>query len=164
MINQILPLCNLDLYLLPSDLHFHFSGYFRKWVNPAETSDGAMSDEEDKISLKSCSVSQLAAYRLGPTSDKTVFVATGRLVTPQLIRELPVVHSSQTEFTSRHSLEWKFLFVDHRAPPLIGYLTFELLGTSGYDYYHYEDLDQVAACHEALRQVTSPLLLPLTSQ
>ena len=114
-----------------------------------------MSDEEDKISVKSCSVSQLAAFRLGPTSDKTVFVATGRLVTPQLIRELPVVHSSQTEFTSRHSLEWKFLFVDHRAPPLIGYLTFELLGTSGYDYYHYEDLDQVAACHEALRQVTS---------
>ena len=117
-----------------------------------------MSDDEDKISVKSCSVSQLAAYRLGPTSDKTVFVATGRLVTPQLIRELPVVHSSQTEFTSRHSLEWKFLFVDHRAPPLIGYLTFELLGTSGYDYYHYEDLDQVAACHEALRQVKS--LLP----
>ena len=114
-----------------------------------------MSDDEDKLSVKSCSVSQLAAYRLGPTSDKTVFVATGRLVTPQLIRELPVVHSSQTEFTSRHSLEWKFLFVDHRAPPLIGYLTFELLGTSGYDYYHYEDLDQVAACHEALRQVTS---------
>ncbi len=24
------------------------------------------------------------------------------------------------EFTSRHSLEWKFLFIDHRAPPIIG--------------------------------------------
>ena len=98
------------------------------------------------------------------TADKTVFVATGRLATPQLLRELPVVHQSQSEFTSRHSLEWKFLFVDHRAPPLIGYLTFELLGTSGYDYHHYEDLDQVAACHEALRQVTLLLLLsPLIS-
>ena len=60
------------------------------------------------------------SYRLLPGTDKTVFVATGRLLTPQLIRELPVVHSSQTEFTSRHSLEWKFLFVDHRAPPIIG--------------------------------------------
>ena len=30
------------------------------------------------------------------------------------------MHSSQSEFVSRHSLEWKFLLVDHRAPPIIG--------------------------------------------
>ena len=36
---------------------------------------------------------------------------------------------------------------------VVGYLPFELLGTSGYDYYHVDDLDAVAACHEALRQV-----------
>lgn len=36
---------------------------------------------------------------------------------------------------------------------LPGYLTFELLGTSGYDYYHCDDLDQVSSCHEALMQV-----------
>ena len=36
----------------------------------------------------------------------------------------------------------------------LGYLSFELLGTSGYDYYHVDDLDQVAACHESLRQVS----------
>ncbi len=35
-----------------------------------------------------------------------------------------------------------------------GYLPFELLGTSGYDHYHIDDLDQVAACHESLRQVS----------
>lgn len=68
----------------------------------------------------SASNSLAGSYRTLPGADKTVFVATGRLLTPQLIRELPVVHSSQTEFTSRHSLEWKFLFVDHRAPPIIG--------------------------------------------
>ena len=32
------------------------------------------------------------SFRLPPT-EKIVFVATGRLVTPQLIRELPVVSS-----------------------------------------------------------------------
>merc|ERR1719270_2553828 len=130
------------------------SGYFRKWVNTTDNSENCLSDDDDKISLKSCmslSNSQVQSFRLSST-DKTVFVATGRLVTPQLIRELPVVHSSQSEFISRHSLEWKFLFVDHRAPPIIGYLTFELLGTSGYDYYHSDDLDQVASCHEALMQ------------
>ena len=78
----------------------------------------------------------------------------------QLLRELPVVHQSNSEFTSKHSLEWKFLFVDHRAPPIIGYLTFELLGTSGYDYYHVDDLEQVATCHEAVMQVWVNYSLP----
>ncbi|XP_058792136.1 circadian locomoter output cycles protein kaput isoform X2 [Phymastichus coffea] len=81
---------------------------------------------------------------------KTVFVCTGRLQMPQLIREMSVVDNTKTEFTSRHSLEWKFLFLDHRAPPIIGYLPFEVLGTSGYDYYHVDDLDKVVTCHESL--------------
>ncbi|XP_012246973.1 circadian locomoter output cycles protein kaput isoform X1 [Bombus impatiens] len=83
---------------------------------------------------------------------KLVFVGTGRLQTPQLIRELSVMDNTKSEFTSRHSLEWKFLFLDHRAPPIIGYLPFEVLGTSGYDYYHVDDLDKVVTCHESLMQ------------
>jgi len=124
------------------------SGYFRRWNTPVEVPNYE-SDDDDKVSIKSgVSTNQTR----GAQADKTVFVATGRLATPQLLRELPVVHQSQSEFTSKHSLEWKFLFVDHRAPPIIGYLTFELLGTSGYDYYHVDDLDQVASCHEAVMQ------------
>lgn len=80
---------------------------------------------------------------------RSIFVCTGRLQIPQLIRDMSVVDSSKSEFTSRHSLEWKFLFLDHRAPPIIGYLPFEVLGTSGYDYYHFDDLDKVINCHEA---------------
>ncbi|KAI5641366.1 PAS domain-containing protein [Phthorimaea operculella] len=79
-----------------------------------------------------------------------LFVCTCRLYTPQLIRDVSLVDSSRCEFTSRHSLEWKFLFLDHRAPPIIGYLPFEVLGTSGYDYYHFDDLEKVVTCHEAL--------------
>ena len=83
------------------------------------------------------------------TLTKTVFVCTGRLLDSALLREMSVVvDSTNTEFSSRHSLEWKFLFLDHRAPPIIGYLPFEVLGTSGYDYYHMDDLEKVAACHE----------------
>ncbi|TNN40868.1 Circadian locomoter output cycles protein kaput [Liparis tanakae] len=62
------------------------------------------------------------------------------------------VEEPHEEFTSRHSLEWKFLFLDHRAPPLIGYLPFEVLGTSGYDYYHVDDLEALARGHEHLMQ------------
>lgn len=82
---------------------------------------------------------------------RLIFVGTGRIQTPQLIREMSIVDSSKSEFTSRHSLEWKFLFLDHRAPPIIGYLPFEVLGTSGYDYYHFDDLEKVILCHEACK-------------
>jgi circadian locomoter output cycles kaput protein len=101
-----------------------------------------------------------------------VFVASARLQTPQLSVEMSIVDVSKSEFTSRHSLEWKFLFLDHRyyfeknsnvltkhaiiyylysysGPPIIGYLPFEVLGTSGYDYYHVDDLEKVSSCHEA---------------
>ncbi|XP_028932561.1 circadian locomoter output cycles protein kaput isoform X3 [Ornithorhynchus anatinus] len=87
-----------------------------------------------------------------PYEDRVCFVATVRLATPQFIKEMCTVEEPNEEFTSRHSLEWKFLFLDHRAPPIIGYLPFEVLGTSGYDYYHVDDLDNLAKCHEHLMQ------------
>ncbi|XP_077984033.1 uncharacterized protein LOC144438750 [Glandiceps talaboti] len=81
-----------------------------------------------------------------------VFVATVRLQRAQLETEIALVTEKGDEFTSRHSLDWKFLFLDHRGPPIIGYLPFEVLGTSGYDYYHQDDLEKLAKCHEALMQ------------
>lgn len=86
----------------------------------------------------------------GEADTRLIFVGTGRLLTPQLIREMSIV-DTKSEFTSRHSLEWKFLFLDHRASPIIGYLPFEVLGTSGYDYYHFDDLERVVTCHEACK-------------
>lgn len=53
----------------------------------------------------------LFSLNFGP---RLVFVGTGRLHQPQLIREMVLVDSVKSEFTSRHSLEWKFLFLDHR--------------------------------------------------
>ncbi|KAG8231813.1 hypothetical protein J437_LFUL012307, partial [Ladona fulva] len=117
-----------------------FIGYFRSDIDVGEL--------EEKVS----SSGKFSQYHSEVSDVKHVFVGTGRLQTPQLIREVSVVDSSKSEFTSRHSLEWKFLFLDHRAPPIIGYLPFEVLGTSGYDYYHVDDLDQVVLCHEKLMQ------------
>ncbi|XP_026059741.1 circadian locomoter output cycles protein kaput-like isoform X1 [Carassius auratus] len=84
--------------------------------------------------------------------DKVCFIATVRLAKPQFIKEMCTVEEPNEEFTSRHSLEWKFLLLDHRAPPIIGYMPFEVLGTSGYDYYHVDDLHSLAKCHEHLMQ------------
>uniref|UniRef100_A0A8C9VPK0 Neuronal PAS domain protein 2 n=1 Tax=Scleropages formosus TaxID=113540 RepID=A0A8C9VPK0_SCLFO len=84
--------------------------------------------------------------------EQVCLVATVRLVTPQFLKDLCNVDDPCDEFTSRHSLEWKFLFLDHRASPIIGYLPFEVLGTSGYDYYHVDDLELIAQCHKQLMQ------------
>ncbi|XP_078094575.1 LOW QUALITY PROTEIN: circadian locomoter output cycles protein kaput [Mustelus asterias] len=84
--------------------------------------------------------------------ERICFVATVRLATPQFIKEMCTFEEANEEFTSRHSLEWKFLFLDHRASPIIGYLLFEVLGTSGYDYNHADDLEKLAKCHEHLMQ------------
>lgn len=116
-----------------------FIGYFRSDMDP----------DIDTIIPANCLISSTGSEA---KIESLVFVGTGRLQTPQPIREMSIVDSTKSEFTSRHSLEWKFLFLDHRAPPIIGYLPFEVLGTSGYDYYHIDDLDKVVTCHESLMQ------------
>ncbi|KAK7486996.1 hypothetical protein BaRGS_00021812, partial [Batillaria attramentaria] len=90
---------------------------------------------------------------MNSSSMSVCFCCTVRLQTSHIIREMSNVDEMTCEFTSRHSLEWKFLFLDHRAPPVIGYLPFEVLGTSGYDYYHPEDIERVSKCHEQLMQM-----------
>uniref|UniRef100_S4RCN9 Clock circadian regulator n=1 Tax=Petromyzon marinus TaxID=7757 RepID=S4RCN9_PETMA len=88
----------------------------------------------------------------GPPRPPPCLVASVHLLTSQFIKELSSLEEAGAEFTSRHSLEWKFLFLDHRAPPIIGYMPFEVLGTSGYDYYHVDDLESITQCHRDLKQ------------
>ncbi|XP_048756710.1 circadian locomoter output cycles protein kaput-like isoform X2 [Ostrea edulis] len=95
---------------------------------------------------------ECAQYGQMIPKENSCFCCTVRLQSSQFIREMSMVDESKTEFMSRHSLEWKFLFLDHRASPIIGYLPFEVLGTSGYDYYHPDDLEQIASSHEQLMQ------------
>lgn len=82
-----------------------------------------------------------------------MFVGTGRLDTPQLIREMTISDNLKSEFTSRHNLDWKFLALDSRATPIIGYVQLEVVGTSGYDYYHIDDLDKIVVCHETRKKL-----------
>ncbi|XP_071846569.1 uncharacterized protein [Apostichopus japonicus] len=89
---------------------------------------------------------------MGDQEEQCCFVATVRLQNSQLTREMAMSTEKEKEFASRHSLDWKFLFLDQRGPPVLGYLPFEVLGTSVYDYYHHDDLEKLTQCHEALMQ------------
>nr|AGV28723.1 clock 1-4 [Eurydice pulchra] len=136
----------------------HLTGYFERYKCPSEDGvlDFSCSEAEDSsMSVGGTSRSSnpspfTHSQHHSPEPTKIVFVAIARLEHPQLLRELIVLEPTKSEFTSRHSLEWKFLFLDHRAPTIIGYLPFEVLGTSGYDYYHVDDLEKVSECHEML--------------
>ncbi|ELU13627.1 hypothetical protein CAPTEDRAFT_122174 [Capitella teleta] len=116
-------------------------GYFRKW-NKAMLFMATDNDDDASLMTGGQSANQ----------DELCYFCTVQLGSIQVIRELSHVEEGKREFTSRHSMEWKFLFLDHRGPPIIGYQPFEVLGTSGYDYYHPEDLEKVAECHEQLMQ------------
>ncbi|XP_037543433.1 neuronal PAS domain-containing protein 2 [Nematolebias whitei] len=108
----------------------------------------------NNVPTSSCNGLELTLPRNLQSSleEQACLIATVRLVTPQFLKDLCNVEDPCDEFTSRHSLEWKFLFLDHRASPIIGYLPFEVLGTSGYDYYHVDDLELIAQCHKQLMQ------------
>ncbi|KAM7358345.1 circadian locomoter output cycles kaput protein Clock isoform 2-T2 [Cochliomyia hominivorax] len=124
-----------------------FVGYFRNDANvEAVTGTGGMQNTQSSLPR----ILQMNAAK--EIDKKLIFVGTGRLQMPQLIREITVTDPTRNEFTSKHSMEWKFLFLDHRAPPIIGYMPFEVLGTSGYDYYHFDDIDSIVTCHEELMQ------------
>ncbi|XP_068536567.1 neuronal PAS domain-containing protein 2 isoform X2 [Anas acuta] len=123
----------------PTYEYIKFVGNFRSYSNVPNSTCNGFDDAVPR------------AYRTTP-GKQICFVATVRLATPQFLKEMCIVEEPLEEFTSRHSLEWKFLFLDHRAPPIIGYLPFEVLGTSGYDYYHIDDLELLARCHEHLMQ------------
>lgn len=93
------------------------------------------------------------------TNKRRYFICIGRLDVPRLSYDLKIIvppmrggsnifHNNQ--FLSKHTLKWRFLWVDNRAPAIIGYLPFEVLGTSGYDYYHWDDLDKLVISHEGL--------------
>ncbi|XP_050419534.1 neuronal PAS domain-containing protein 2 [Patella vulgata] len=84
------------------------------------------------------------------TQEINTFCCVVQLQTAQILREVLITDDSTREFTSRLSMEWKFLYLDHRASPIIGYLPFEVLGTSGYEYYHSDDLEKITECHEQL--------------
>ncbi|XP_053445909.1 neuronal PAS domain-containing protein 2 isoform X1 [Nycticebus coucang] len=123
----------------PTYEYIKFVGNFRSYNNvPSPSCNGF-----DNTLSRPCRV---------PLGKEVCFIATVRLATPQFLKEMCIVDEPLEEFTSRHSLEWKFLFLDHRAPPIIGYLPFEVLGTSGYDYYHIDDLELLARCHQHLMQ------------
>ncbi|CAB1346048.1 unnamed protein product [Coregonus sp. 'balchen'] len=103
----------------------HCTGYMRSWPS---TQLDAESDDNESSHL-SCLV---AVCRIHPNNAC------------QPSREVKV---KPTQFVTRFSIDGKFTFVDQQATTVLGYLPQELLGTSCYEYFHQDDLQQLAETH-----------------
>ncbi|XP_018309780.1 protein cycle isoform X2 [Mycetomoellerius zeteki] len=113
------------------------TGYLKSWA-PAKI---GLEEQEGEADGEACNLSCL--------------VAVGRVQTAISTAMLPrKPHSRPIQFVSRHAMDGKFLFVDQRATPVLGFLPQELLGTSMYEYYHHDDIPHLAESHKAVLQTS----------
>jgi len=84
--------------------------------------------------------------------EKTLncFVLEGKVTHPQPNRIVTSSDSTEKEFSYRLTMDWKYIYIDHRAPSIIGFLPFEMLGTSIYEYCGPEDVVNISRYHNFL--------------
>lgn len=131
----------------------HCTGYLKSWA-PAKI---GVDDQDTEGDVDACNLSCLVAVgRIQPMHciNDTIGESTIKSGPPR-----PPTLSM--EFTSRHTIDGKFLFVDQRATLLLGLLPQELLGTSMYEYYHVEDIVGLTDVHKAALQTTESVTTPV---
>lgn len=78
------------------------------------------------------------------------FVLVGKVTHPQPNRIITNSDTTDKEFSYRLTMDWKYIYLDHRAPSIIGFLPFEVLGTSIYEYCGPEDVFNISRYHNFL--------------
>lgn len=109
-------------------------GYLKSWTS--SNTEDLESDDQDANAGLSCLV---AVGRILPP-----FTPPNASLSPNI---KPAVELRSHDFTSRHAMDGKFLFVDQRATLILGYLPQELLGSSVYEYCHPADIKSLAESH-----------------
>ncbi|XP_031236908.1 aryl hydrocarbon receptor nuclear translocator-like protein 2 [Mastomys coucha] len=86
------------------------------------------------------------------SSPLTCLVAMGRLHPHIVPQKNGTINVRPAEFITRFAMNGKFIYVDQRATAILGYLPQELLGTSCYEYFHQDDLNNLTDKHKAVLQ------------
>ncbi|KAK6191555.1 hypothetical protein SNE40_003213 [Patella caerulea] len=132
--------------------------------------DSMMSPRKKKTDRKNFSVIHCTGYlkswpvsKVNLDEDKEIYPDLNSLSCLVVIGRPQKIYQSKTnfkkhinvrplEYTSRHSVDGKFQYVDERATIILGLLPQELLGTSVYEYYHQKDIAHLADVHRKVLQ------------
>lgn len=110
------------------------TGYLKSWA-PAKM---GVEEQESEADSSECSLSCLVAIGRLVDFNNGFFRPNSQKATPSTstsgIGNTPDPVLRNIQFTSRHAMDGKFLFVDQRATLILGFLPQELLGTSMYEY------------------------------
>ena len=83
-------------------------------------------------------------------SQQNCIVIVGKVHYPQPNKIVVTSDSQCRQFSYRLSMDWKYVYLGHRASSIIGFLPFELLGTSFYDYCSPEEVFNISQYHKVL--------------
>ncbi|XP_046410782.1 uncharacterized protein LOC124175025 isoform X4 [Neodiprion fabricii] len=74
------------------------------------------------------------------TSNDIIFVGIARLVKRRTITELSLLEATKDEYVTRHLIDGRIIFCDHRISVVAGYMAEEVSGLSAFKFMHKEDV------------------------
>ncbi|XP_058792700.1 circadian locomoter output cycles protein kaput-like isoform X2 [Phymastichus coffea] len=74
------------------------------------------------------------------TSNDIIFTGTARLLQRKSVSELPYLVHNRNEYYTRHLVDGRIIFCDHRISIVAGYMAQEVSGTSAFKFMHKDDV------------------------
>ncbi|XP_050433150.1 protein cycle isoform X2 [Adelges cooleyi] len=128
------------------------TGYLKPWTQINERDDMSGKSMEQGDDTEGSGV--------GGDSESgnniSCLVAVGRIINKSVSTSLLSDIVRPPCFTSKHTIDGKFLSVDQRVTYIVGFLPQELLGTSMYEYFHQDDIARLVDVHKATLQEGKP--------
>ncbi|XP_043285664.1 hypoxia-inducible factor 1-alpha-like isoform X2 [Venturia canescens] len=88
---------------------------------------------------RSAGKNQKGLYETNATSNDIIFVGIARM-RKRRITELSLLEANKEEYVTRHLVDGRIIFCDHRISVVAGYMTHEVSGMSAFKYMHAEDV------------------------
>lgn len=73
------------------------------------------------------------------TGNDVIFVGIARLLKKRTITELSLLEADKDEYVTRHLVDGRIIFCDHRISIVAGYMAEEVSGKSAFAFMHKDD-------------------------
>lgn len=73
------------------------------------------------------------------TSNDIVFASIASLPKKRSITELSIIDANKDEYVTRHLIDGRIIYCDHRVSVVAGYLSEEVSGLSAFAFMHKDD-------------------------